>query len=770
MNPFDGGGPRKRSRPNLYELLPTLYRRRDDEIYSVDRDVLAAMNLQNVGSEVADTRIPPLKALFSILQTQYDLLEAEIAALYDDWFVETCAPEMLPLLAEPLAIRDLDALRKNGADLRAVVANVVDYRRRKGTATALEEFARDATGWTVRVTDGVDAVAATARVDGNSLWRTGYADVRNRPPGGPDAAARSMAADLRSAVGGTRIATVEVWRVKAAPVSGVEPGRPDPASRRRRTFSPLGDDKMLMRPIDGTGDGPSYATPLTRTAAREDLAARGSIVGITVRELGWLGETLPPLVVADLSEWRLPAGAAGDSRTVYVDPEMGRLMPPDDRAIYSVDYYLVTHEGIGAGPPSKPWPGAFARTILVAPPNALSGQGRLRRLEGQLLTRVLMEPSYFARYRDALDPLNFETFGGEWAYLHDVYAREGGLPSVRVFLDRWPSFPLTPNAVPVGWLIDELAVLRRASRDADAAETGSFERVSSLSAALAAAEAASGAVRIVLGTSQTQSAVDGWRFRPGKWLDALSIESAPGTRPTLAGSLFLEPTAKPIPIRLLGLNIRGRIVSGHDAELEIEASTLRPVKDERGTWSLEGVVQAEPPSRTRSIVVRRSYLGGARLTDAVELIVEDSVVTDPIMSLTAGSAGPFLTTSRSTFLGTVEAYQLVASDALFDQPINVQVQQRGYLRYCAFRSSDALPQRYKCQLTNRQLLVSTEYGRPGFGRMRSDAPRAITTGSSDGSEIGAYGPYRDGGRRANLDIVLQEYVPEGVTPRVVYRS
>ncbi|MBV8750225.1 MAG: hypothetical protein JO103_10985, partial [Candidatus Eremiobacteraeota bacterium] len=598
----------------------------------------------------------------------------------------------------------------------------------------------------------------------------GFHDVRRRPPGVKQPWRHGRSVDVRDAGGGIRAAAIDVLRVQGALVTGAEPGRPRPDLRRARTFSPLGDDKMLMRPIDDTGDGPAFAKPLTRADARADLAARGSIVGITVRELGWLGESEPPLVVADLSEWRLPAHAAADSRTVYVDPEMGRLMTPDDRAIYSVDYYLVTHEGIGAGPPSKPWPGAFARTILVAPPSALRGQGRLRRLEGQLLTRVLMEPSYFAQYRDALDPLNFETFGGEWAYLHDVYVRDGSLPSVRVFLDRWPSFPLTPNAVPIGWLIDELAVLRRASRDADAAEAGSFERVSSLSAALAAAETASGTVRIVLGTSQTQSSVDGWRFRPGKWLDALSIESAPGTRPTLAGSLFLDPTAKPIPIRLLGLNIRGRIVSGHDAELEIEASTLRPVKDERGTWSLEGVVQAEPPSRTRSIVVRRSYLGGARLTDAVELVVEDSVVTDPIMSLAPGSAGPFLTTSRSTFLGTVEAYQLVASDVLFDQPVKVQVQQRGYLRYCAFRSSDALPQRYKCQLTDRQLLVSTEYGRPGFARMRVDAPRTITAGSSDGSEIGAYGPYRDGGRRANLDIVVQEYVPEGVTPRVVYRS
>ena len=51
------------SRPTLYELLPSLYRRRDQEL---PRDADEA---------------PTLEALFSILQTQYDLLEDDIADL-----------------------------------------------------------------------------------------------------------------------------------------------------------------------------------------------------------------------------------------------------------------------------------------------------------------------------------------------------------------------------------------------------------------------------------------------------------------------------------------------------------------------------------------------------------------------------------------------------------------------------------------------------------------------------------------------------------------
>src|ERR1051326_6966821 len=67
----------------LYGLLPAIYREQD----------------LSLGT--------PLRALFAILQQQYDLLEDDIGALYDNWFVETCEPWVLPYLAELLGATEV---------------------------------------------------------------------------------------------------------------------------------------------------------------------------------------------------------------------------------------------------------------------------------------------------------------------------------------------------------------------------------------------------------------------------------------------------------------------------------------------------------------------------------------------------------------------------------------------------------------------------------------------------------------------------------------
>jgi hypothetical protein len=57
-----------------------------------------------------------------------------------------------------------------------------------------------------------------------------------------------------------------------------------------------------------------------------------------------------------------------------------------------------------------------------------------------------------------------------------------------------------------------------------------------------------------------------------------------------------------------------------------------------------------------------------------------------------------------------------------------------------------------------------------FARLRADAPPDVREGGSHGAEIGAYGPYGEAHRTANLRSVMAEYVPEGVSPRVIFRS
>src|SRR3954451_16495377 len=107
----------------VYELLPAIYRLRDADLGQ------------------------PLKSLVTVLAEQAAIVEADIERLYDNWFIETCDEWVVPYLGDLLGARGLHAVRSEAKfSQRALVADELRFRRRKGTATMLEQAARDATG------------------------------------------------------------------------------------------------------------------------------------------------------------------------------------------------------------------------------------------------------------------------------------------------------------------------------------------------------------------------------------------------------------------------------------------------------------------------------------------------------------------------------------------------------------------------------------------------------------------------------------------------
>ena len=105
---------------DLYELLPALYRIRDAEN----------------GYE--------LRALLQIISRQTNIVKKNIDELWDDLFIETCAPWVVPYIGDLVANNPLHDI---GIGVRADVAHTIYYRRRKGTLAMLETLARDVTRW-----------------------------------------------------------------------------------------------------------------------------------------------------------------------------------------------------------------------------------------------------------------------------------------------------------------------------------------------------------------------------------------------------------------------------------------------------------------------------------------------------------------------------------------------------------------------------------------------------------------------------------------------
>ena len=113
----------------LYSLLPALYRIRDVE------------------------QGEPLKALCAVIAEEIAVLRENLDQLYDDQFIETCADWVAPYIGDLIGYRPLHGVTARTVSARAEVANTIAYRRRKGTATVLEQLARDVTGWNARVVE-----------------------------------------------------------------------------------------------------------------------------------------------------------------------------------------------------------------------------------------------------------------------------------------------------------------------------------------------------------------------------------------------------------------------------------------------------------------------------------------------------------------------------------------------------------------------------------------------------------------------------------------
>ena len=106
----------------LFALLPAVYRTRD-----------AAGGGQ-------------LQALFAVMAAQSAIVEDNISQLYDDQFIETCAPWVIPYIGDLIGYNSIYEVAAASSDSRAEVANTIGYRRRKGTLLALEQLAMDVSG------------------------------------------------------------------------------------------------------------------------------------------------------------------------------------------------------------------------------------------------------------------------------------------------------------------------------------------------------------------------------------------------------------------------------------------------------------------------------------------------------------------------------------------------------------------------------------------------------------------------------------------------
>ena len=289
----------------IYELLPAIYRIRDAD------------------------RGEPLKALLSVIADQVGVLEEDLAQLYDDQFIETCAPWVVPYIGDLIGYRALhNVVPKIGSE-RAEVAHTIGFRRRKGTAAMLEQLARDVTGWNARAVEFFQLLGWTQWTPNHIRPKNFYApdlrewEILEKINGPFDTVAHTV--DVRHVTTGEGKYNIQnvgifLWRLGAYPLTD---SRAFQLDAHRFLFHPLGYDTQLFTNPATEDEVTHLAEPMNvpDPIGRRVLDTYLSQYYGEQKSISLQGFAIGQIVVCDLSGWihTPPAGK------IAIDPVLGRI-------------------------------------------------------------------------------------------------------------------------------------------------------------------------------------------------------------------------------------------------------------------------------------------------------------------------------------------------------------------------------------------------------------------------------------------------------------
>ncbi|MDJ0511561.1 MAG: hypothetical protein QNJ64_20265 [Crocosphaera sp.] len=264
-------------RDRLYQLLPAIYRLRDA------------------------TEGEPLRELLGIIQAELEIIENDIGNLYHNWFIETCDDWIVPYIADLLDVReiysqtlnDLEQTNYGQREWRALVANTLAYRRRKGTIPVLEQLAKDVTGWRSRAVE-FGRLMLTSQNLNHLVTQSTLVDLQadnySQTIGTPFESQAAYSVDILSSSNGSlyNISHIGllVWRLQSYPLEKISPRKITPD---RYTFNPLGYDDIPLF------NQPQTETDIATLAQEINVPAPLSILPLAKelrqrRQLLWQGK------------------------------------------------------------------------------------------------------------------------------------------------------------------------------------------------------------------------------------------------------------------------------------------------------------------------------------------------------------------------------------------------------------------------------------------------------------------------------------------------
>jgi hypothetical protein len=735
----------------LWELMPDIYQMRD-----------------------SDQRYP-LRALLRVIAEQVNLVEDDIAQLYDNWFIETAEDWAVPYIADLLGYRPVlglgDPSRTNLELTRVLVprrevANTIRYRRRKGTAALLELLAQDVAGLPARVVEFFKLLGWNQNLNHPHFDRARIANIRNQEDldliGGPfDRLAHTVdvrRVNSRRAVGKYNIPSIGVfiWWLKAYPVTWTRAYCAENAGPHCFTFSVLGQDAPLFCKVEPETDPAHIAEEMNVPAPIRRLAFElrpeqfyGRDRSFAIWAPDWNGNIaqkpvpVESIIPADLTGWQYlpPKGH------IAVDPVLGRFaFPPGQlpRKGVKVSYRYGFSADIGGG--------EYPRPIFDPAPEI----NFVKATEDSPEERQVVEPVF---YRVGRQPGQFPSIGaaiGQWQK-DDPQDAVIELTESGVYVE-----PIT-----LALKKDRTLQLRAANR-----------------------------------TRPVLRLIDWQTDSP----DALSVTMEQGSRFTIDGLLLVGR-----PLRITGpyWEENEPIVPLCGSSVVIRHCTFVP------GWGIDSHCQPYRPAEPSlelyhvraSVRIEHSILGSIQVhedevnVDPIPLYIADSIVDSTQAQKEAigapGKAGAHvvLTNLGTTVFGIVDIHAIqLAENCIFMDCLDVARRQLGCVRFSYVQPHCRTPRRYRCQpdlvtqavkdkvtdpakqaaliaaelIRVRPQFTSVRYGKPGYAQLAQTCAEEIRKGADDESEMGAFHDLYRPQREANLLQRLEEFVPAGMDVGLLY--
>ena len=709
----------------LFDLLPALYRLKD------------AQYAQSQGLELG-----PLQSLLMLIEEQFAVVAADLNQLYDDQFIETCAPWVIPYIGDLIGYKPVHGIATAVASPRAEVAHTISFRRRKGTILVLEQLARDVTGWGAHAVEMFKVLAATQYMKQIRLHNH-YApnlrrwQVRAYMDTGFDATAHKV--DVRligTDQGGYNIQNIAVslWSLNAysvtkAPLTAVG------TSGQFFRFSPLGADMPLFNnPVSQGSNITTAAQPvnvparLTRRVLCQDMQSTTGTV--------YYGE--------------------GNSLAIYLDGQLQNAYQVQACNLSGADgsWINVPFQG---GQYSVAVDPELGRVALAAP-----------------LTSGAPQASFYYGF-------NGDMGGGEYSSRSDTFTVEGNGPVL--------PFPDTVSPARYSTLQEALTFAANnlggsAQIAVEIADSGIYPLSSSASSALQ--------INVPAGVTIELRAAVG--HRP-TLLASAEITATGGANSILVLNGLLiayapSSATAPIPAALVHVTNTGTNLL---AQLQLSHCTLVPglALTPQGGAQFAGhpALVAELPGM--QVLIQKSILGGVQAQPLSTVSLSDSILDGggptgvAYASIDGSSGGGSLTLQGCTVIGKVHAalftlisdsivWAALASGDSWPAAFLTDRKQQGCVRFSYLPASAVVPRQFECvqlgESVPRPVFYSLRYGDPGYAKLLPSTDDSIRRGADDGGEMGAFHFVLAPLRETDLLVRLQEYLPVGLECGIFYQN